>query len=217
MNKNIIETLNLQGLLVNNVITKPDNIIVNCRSPRTKAICPSCLNTTTKIHQRHIRKKKHGKIFQRIIYLQLAVRRFKCKKCGCIFTEEIPGISNRRTNDNFEKCVLELLSRNSLSWVAKQFQTSVNTLVDRLLKWQAKRIINWDDMKGDIILGIDEHSFRGKKMLTVITDLKNKKMLTILKSDNQNDLTDFFNNMPDSAKKGLRRCVQILDLVTVPV
>ena len=78
------------------------------------------------------------------------------------------------------------------------------TLVDRLLKWQAKRIIDWDNMDGDIILGIDEHSFRGKKMLTVITDLKNKKMLTILKSDNQKELTIFFKNMPDSAKKRIK-------------
>lgn len=201
MNKNIIEMLNLQGLLVDKICTKSDELIVKCRSPRIIAICPDCLNRTKKVHQRHVRIKKHGKVFQRIVWLQLTIRRFRCKRCRSIFTEDIPGISKCKTSDNFERSVLELLSRNSLSWVAKQYQTSVNTLINRLLKWQVKRKIDWLAMTDNIILGIDEHSFRGKRMLTVITDLKNKKLLAILRNDSQKELIKFFNNMPDLAKK----------------
>ncbi len=51
--------------------------------------------------------------------------------------------------------------------------------------------INWE--KDNITkLGIDEHSFKGKKLLITITDLSNKRLLAILKGDSQIYLEEFF-------------------------
>ena len=55
--------------------------------------------------------------------------------------------------------------------------------------------IDWD--KTDVTkLGVDEHSFRGKRMIITITDLSNKKLLAILKGDSQLVLEQFINKIP---------------------
>jgi transposase len=56
--------------------------------------------------------------------------------------------------------------------------------------------INWDNVN-ITKLGIDEHSFRGKRMIITITDLSNKKLLAILKGDSQRDLEQFINTIPN--------------------
>jgi transposase len=45
-------------------------------------------------------------------------------------------------------------------------------------------------------LGIDEHSFRGKRLIITITDLSNKKLLAVLKGDSQIFLERFIAEIP---------------------
>ena len=55
--------------------------------------------------------------------------------------------------------------------------------------------IDWDNINVTK-LGIDEHSFSGKRMIITITDLSNKKLLAILKGDSQSALEEFINGIP---------------------
>lgn len=189
--------LNLQGILIDRVevLDKEQEILVHCRSPRLMTTCPDCGRSTKKVHQRSIRKVKHGIMNYRQIILFLAVRRFKCKQCQKVFTESFPGISRDKTSTNLKIEMLDWLRRNSFNFIGEQFKISPSTLVRYLLKMNGDISIDW--ATANITkLGIDEHSFRGKYLIITITDLSNKKLLAILKSDNQATLAQFIAQIP---------------------
>ena len=189
--------LNLQGVLVGKIDVLDDEkqILVHCRSPRTRATCPLCGKSSKKVHQTITRKIKHGMLNYRQIILLLKVRRFQCKKCGKPFTEYFPGISRDRSSANLKIQMLDWLRQNSFNFIAKQFNISSATLVRYLLKMNGSIKIDWANAN-ITKLGIDEHSFRGKYLIITVTDLSNRKLLAILKSDNQATLTKFICDIP---------------------
>jgi len=197
MKKYTNKLFNLQGLLVGKIEFSKDDkmIILNVRSPRTFSKCPYCLKSTKKIHQTSERKIKHGISDFRIIALNILVRRFKCSHCKKVFTEKFVGIDRRRTTVNFRLQLLEWLKRNSFRYIGSRFNISPATLVRYLLEMNGDIKIDWDSVD-TTKLGIDEHSFRGKRMIITITDLSNKKLLAILKGDSQFVLEEFINRIP---------------------
>ena len=209
MNNNISKMFNLQGLLIDRIENFEREIIINCRSPRIFTRCPNCNQSTNKIHQFNFRKVKHGKLDHKHIILNLRIRRFKCKKCGKIFTEKITGIDGRKTTNNFRCQTLDWLQRNSFNYIANKFDISSSTLTRYLLKMANDWQIDWGTEK-ITKLGIDEHSFRGRNLVISITDLSNHKLLAILKSDNQKTLEAFLKSVPDLAKKHLEEiCIDL--------
>jgi len=198
MKKSIIKMLNLQGVLVGKIDVLEDEkqVIVPCRGARRTAVCPICGASSKKVHQTKTRKVKHGMLNYRQVILKLAVRRFKCRHCQKVFTESFPGISRDRSSANLKIQMLDWLRRNSFNFIGEQFKVSPATLVRYLLKMTGDIEINW--AAADITkLGIDEHSFRGHYLIITITDLSNKKLLAVLKSDSQAALERFIREIPD--------------------
>lgn len=189
--------LNLQGVLVGKIEILDDEkrIIVPCRSARQAAICPVCGISSKKIHQVKERKVKHGMFNYRQVVLLLTVRRFKCKHCQKVFTESFSGITRDRSSANLKIQMLDWLRRNSFNFVGEQFKVSPSTIVRYLLKMNGDIKIDWD-MANITKLGIDEHSFRGHYLIITITDLSNRKLLAVLKSDSQATLAGFINGIP---------------------
>ncbi len=197
MIKCINKMLNLQGVLADkiDVLDNEKQILVHCRSPRTTAKCPICGHSSKRVHQTTIRKVKHGILNYRQIILLLKVRRFKCKKCAKLFTEYFLGINRDKSSANLKIQMLDWLRQNSFNFIAKQFNISSSTLVRYLLKMNGDIKIDW--ASANITkLGIDEHSFKGKYLIITITDLSNKKLLAILKADNQATLIKFIEKIP---------------------
>ena len=56
----------------------------------------------------------------------------------------------------------------------------------------------------EIYLWIDEHSFRGRNMVLVITDIKAKKILAVLEDITNWTLRDWFNSIPDEIKDKIK-------------
>jgi transposase len=189
--------LNLQGVLIGkiNILEDKKQVIVSCRSARRAAVCPICGASSRKVHQTKTRKVKHGMLNYRQVILDLTVRRFRCRHCQKIFTESFLGINRDRSSANLKIQMLDWLRRNSFNFIGEQFKISSSTLVRYLLKMNKDIAINWATANVTK-LGIDEHSFRGKYLIITITDLSNKKLLAILKSDNQITLERFIREIP---------------------
>jgi len=197
MEKCINKMLNLQGVLIGkiNILEDEKQIIIPCRSARRLAICPVCAKSCQKIHQVSKRNVKHGMFNYQQLILTLTVRRFKCKNCGKVFTESFPGITRDRSSTNLKIQILDWLRRNSFNFVSEQFRVSSTTIVRYLLKMNGQTKIDWATANVTK-LGIDEHSFRGRYLIITITDLSNRKLLAILKSDSQRTLAEFINEIP---------------------
>lgn len=189
--------LNLQGLLTDKVevLEEEEIVLVHCRSARRAAKCPACGASSRKIHQTKPRKIKHGALNYRQVILRLTVRRFKCR-CGKVFTENFKGIDRRRSSVNLIMQMLDWLRRNSFNFIGEQFNISPSTLVRYLLKMSDDIKIDWA-MANVSKLGIDEHSFRGKHLVITVTDLSNRKLLAVLKSDSQAELEKFIRQIPN--------------------
>ena len=197
MKKYTNKLFNLQGLLSGKIEFKDNDkeILIHVRSPRKHAKCPNCTKSTKRVHQTSFRQVKHGILDYKIIILYLRVRRFKCSHCKEVFTESFFGIDRRRTTVNFRLQLLDWLQRNSFRYIGQKFNIAPSTLVRYLLEMNGSIKIDW--LNGNITkIGIDEHSFRGKRLIITITDLSNKKLLTILKGDSQRELESFINKIP---------------------
>lgn len=197
MQKCISKMLNLQGVLIGKIEILEDEkqVIVPCRSARRAAICPACGASSRKVHQAKPRKVKHGMLNYRQVILNLTVRRFKCRDCQKVFTESFPGITRDRSSVNLKTQMLDWLRRNSFNFIGEQFNISPSTLVRYLLKMNGDIKIDWNTANVTK-LGIDEHSFRGHYLIITITDLSNRKLLAVLKSDSQAALARFIHEIP---------------------
>lgn len=202
MKKDIIKLFNLQGVLVDNIKFDDKNkqIILNCRSPRVYVKCPDCSKSSKKVRQRFKRLIKHSTLDDKIVILKITVRKLECKNCNNLFREQFLGIDRRRTTPNFRLQLLSWLQRNSFSYIASKFKISSSTLVRYLLDINGDIKIDWANINCTKI-GIDEHSFRGKKMLITITDLTNKKLLAILHGDSKEEIRKFLMSIPDKYLK----------------
>lgn len=198
MKKYTNKLFNLQGLLAGKMEfdDKKRQIILSVRGPGKFVKCPYCRKSTKRVHQISNRLIKHGILDHRVVVLRLSARRFKCPGCGKVFTERFSGIDRRRTSANFRLQLLDWLRRNSFRYIGQKFNIAPSTLVRYLLEMNGDIKIDWS--KTDVAkLGIDEHSFRGKRLIITITDLSNKKLLAVLKGDSQRYLEEFIKQIPN--------------------
>jgi len=71
---------------------------------RENAICPRCGKVASKEHGRRPQSKQDRKLRDKVVFLTLMKRRFRCLWCGKVFTEpdEVFG-SRRRSSHRFRE------------------------------------------------------------------------------------------------------------------
>jgi transposase len=193
------ETFCLDGLLLDTFKNYPDHMDVFVRSPRTHARCPRCPHSTNKIHKRSKRRVKHMICNDKIVYLEIALRSFRCRECFYIFQESILGVCKKSTTLHFRQSALKKIANRSFTSVATDHGLSCSTLIREAKNIFENYEIQWPEKK--FCLGIDEHSFSGRDLVITITDVTNRKLLTILFDDRQATLRRFIHNIPEKTKK----------------
>lgn len=192
MKQDIKKLLNLQNVWVDSWEIQDKEVLVKIRSPRTNCLCPRCANSVTRVHQYKTRKIKHSIWQSRQVILHLKIRRFYCNHCKKAFGEYIPGFDNRRTTENFRNILIKEMSRNSLSHVKTNHHVSASVLYAVLQENHAKfKEINWADQGDKFVLGIDEHSYRGRNLVLTATNITQKKLLMVGKDDRLTTLSEF--------------------------
>ena len=207
MKKNIMESFSLRDVILEDVDFKED-VLLKIRCKRPYGLCPHCASRTNKLHSRKVRKKLHSISGKTKVYLLCTVRRFYCKKCRKPFTEYLPPWMNGkyRYTKFFENLISEALVSKSFFDVARTYGTSTPTLLS-ILKRRAQKV---EIPVGDLILNVDEHSYRGRDLKTGIAEINNKKFLAILDDDNQITLENYFNSWPEEAKsRVLEVCIDM--------
>lgn len=192
MKQDIKKLLGLQNVWVDSWEIKEKELIVEIRSPRTNCMCPHCTNTSRRVHQYKTRYIKHSIWQGRKVMLHLKFRRFYCNHCKRAFTEYIPGFDKRKTTDNFRKILIKEMSRNSLSHVKQNNGISFPVLYSVLQENHEKfKEINWEEQGEKFVLGIDEHSYRGRNLVLTATNITKKKLLMVGKNDRLATLAEF--------------------------
>lgn len=192
MKQDIKKLLGLQNIWVDSWEIGDLEVMVRVRHPRRSCMCPHCTNSTKKVHQYKLRKILHSTWQDRKVFLLLKFRRFYCNHCQKAFTEHFYEIDKRRTTGNFRNILIKEMARNSLSHVKKTNDISPPVLYSVLQENHAKfKEINWEEQGEKFVLGIDEHSYRGRNLVLTATNITEKKLLMIGKDDKLITLAQF--------------------------
>lgn len=197
MAHNIASVFSLQGLRVHIIATTQTTVTLHARSPRTCARCPRCGTSCHVVHQNHRRIVNHGQLNDKLILVQLHVRRFRCPKCCRPFTESLPGITRRRSTRHALTHQLQDAAAMSIKGTAEKHHVAWGSVAGLLDDIHYE--IPWENLGKQIFLGIDEHSLRKRRqMVTTVTSLKRGKrsLLTILADDKQVTIIKFLKQIP---------------------
>ena len=176
-----------------------------CIHRNDAAICPKCGAICENIHDEEERCVRHLDIWGKKTFLHFTSRRFKCEKCGKVFTEELPFIdAYRRQTHVFEQHVYESCLSSNRKKVADQESLSQSTVRDILKRCSSKK--NCIDRMETRVLGIDEISLkkRYKQYVLVISDIDKKCILAILPDREKKTLEKWIKDLSYRQKKSIR-------------
>jgi len=211
MKYSILSLFGLQGLEIINILEYHKEIFLYVIPRRKTADCPFCGRRTKYVHQnRYPQIIKHYRIGRRQTFLVLFKRRFFCKRCNKVFTEEVYGLEKwQRKTQGLDEEIIELLKESSFLGVKRRLGINYQSQV-KLLKQVMKPFEgNWEreiDYPGKFSLGIDEHSFSGHDMVLTITNLTFPRLVSILPDDRQSTLVQFIHNIPKKVKEKINAC-----------
>jgi transposase len=146
------------------------------------AICPRCRIVSDDIHQYENRCVRDMMCFGRVVYLVFDIRRFRCPKCGKVFTESLSSIAfNQRHTRRFEEMVYQECLGQTFQDVARKLGMNWHT-VERMFYQKAYERFQVTDKQFPQILGVDEISNKKghKEYLLVISDLQRNCVIEVL-------------------------------------
>lgn len=194
----ITSLLGIEGYGVLGMREEGDSFVVEVEGYGGEVSCPQCDGHRLYRHGKaKLRKVLHGWMRGKRVYLLLARRRWRCQGCGHSFTEGASLVRPySRMSRQAEGEALYELREHSFSQVGRRLGVSYSTL-RRLLERDVNcEALNLIGREGPLFLGIDEHSFRHQEMVFTVTEVKQRRMLGILKDDRISSLKAYLSRLP---------------------
>mgnify|MGYP001603834166 CR=1 FL=1 len=192
-----IKLLGLSGLHVKKYEDQKRNSLFYLEQRRKSAACSICLQKTTRRHgYSSLRRVKHGTILGKVCTLVFRPRRFFCDSCQRVFTEEITIAKKyqRATQKHKKEVVLNLEDRSFLSGTRK-YNVSYHTQRKWLNEIVSSSVFDFSQEEKEntpFVLGIDEVSFSGHKMLTTVGNISKHRLKGVMTSKNKTELKKLF-------------------------
>jgi len=211
--------LGLEDYKVGVVWECDDRVMVRTEVKR-KQKCPHCGSVSLYSHgECKPREVLHTWSNGRKVYLELHRRRWQCRDCKHTFTEggELVRTRSRLTRPAEAEALWQLKERN-FSQVTRELGVGYGTL-RRLLEMEIdEEALGFIQDRDEIYLGIDEHSFRHHELVHTVTEVKQRKMVGILRDDRIATLKKFLAKIPRDKvkevcidmKEGLRKAAEVV-------
>jgi len=212
--------LGLKGCEVGMVTESGGKIIVEARAHERKPVCPYC--SSVKLYRHGLGKRRrvlHSWSKGKKVYLELSRQRWRCQDCGHSFNDgaELLRPYSRMTKLAEQEALWQLKDR-SFSQVKRDLgvsYTSLRRLLEKEIDGEASSFLPLEE---EIFLGIDEHSFKHQELVHMVTEVKKRRVLRILKDDRIATLKDFLLKIPKDKvkevcidmKEGLRKLAEAL-------
>lgn len=185
-----ILNLNWKKVKIDWIYVKTKRLIFKIKWKYNNTICPHCGFNTNKRQDRKLHKQlkllphmPYG--WDKMIFLELHKRYFKCNNCNTQFYEQFDFESEHWIyTKHFEQYIQWNWWFVSWNKLAKLYQTSVS-VVYSILERIDINLINekWIEIiknLNEVWLWVDEHSFSWRNMILIITELKTKKVLAVI-------------------------------------
>jgi len=117
-----------EELIIEKVKNEGKKIGVFCRIRKRKINCLYCKGKVSGYD--HIKVNlRHTAIDGKIIYLNLTKKRFQCKKCKHVFTDNLKGFNRSSSTDHFIQLVQEKARNSDFSSVAREIGIGCSTVI----------------------------------------------------------------------------------------
>jgi len=212
--------LGLKGCEVGMVTENEGKIIVEVKTKERNPVCPYCSSVRLYRHgSGEGRQVLHSWSNGKKVYLELSCQRWRCRDCGHSFngSAQLLRPYSRMTKQAEQEALWQLKDR-SFSQVKRDLgvsYTSLRRLLEREVDGKVSSSLPLED---EIFLGIDEHSFKHQELVHMVTEVKKRQVLRILKDDRIATLKDFLTKIPKDKvkevcidmKEGLRKVAEAL-------
>jgi len=175
---------------------------------RLGAVCTRCATLSLTGYDSRVVKIRDRPLNGKKIDLEITKRRYFCKRCKKPFTEPVPGILPRRkTTQRLRKEIQwSCLQFTDLKKVQTAYAMSAGFIYTAFYEQLDLEIRKSKNAEFGSRVGIDEHSFGGKKGLrrsefvTMIVDHDNKKVREIVLGKTHDSLTQNLAHIPGREK-----------------
>lgn len=197
-----------------------DKVLVKVEIKAKEKRCPSCGSARLYGHGMcKPRQVLHTWTNGKKVYLELHRQRWKCRDCKCTLTEgkELLRPCSRLTRQAEAEALWQLKDR-SFSQVTKELGIGYGTLRRLLEREIDEETLGFIQDEDQVYLGIDEHSFQHQGMIYTVTEVKQRKVLGILRDDRIATLKKFLSKIEGNRvkevcidmKERLRKAVETL-------
>lgn len=202
---NFNKLLGISGVHVSNCFVKGHEIYFQVNNRRKTADCPICNKRTDYLYGRcQLRQIKHGTVQGKICIFLMRLRRFRCRSCHKVFTEEVHFASKyQRVTIKHKREVIEHLSDRSFKAGTRRFKVSYGTQRKWLAELLTSEVFNFkkEEREGTtFVLGIDEVSFAGQDMITTIGNITKHRLKGVLRSRRKDELKKVLRSISPKVK-----------------
>ncbi len=176
--------LRLAGLKVLEVKEEERWIEVLAQYRNEETDCPRCGRATWQVHQWHLQRKRDARLWKKPVWLALLKRRFRCRNCRKVFTEQDPVCGRgRRTTARLRETVASWASEATVRAVARVEEVSEG-LVER--SWMEKHSMVRPQSQPHVLLGLDGFCVRKPgRMWTGMWDLQTGQGVAFIPEERQ--------------------------------
>lgn len=167
------------------VLDDPQHVIIQASASPTTATCPSCGQSTTRIHSRYTRTLADVPWATIAVSLRLHVRKFVCMTPSCsrrIFTERLPSVmmpwSRRTARLAAHQRQIGLVVGSA---AGARLGTALDQGTGRTTLLRLMRRAELPEAPAPRVIGIDEFALRkGQQYSTLIVDLERGEVVDVL-------------------------------------
>lgn len=182
--------IGIQEVEAKNIEENAGKITIEIELSRKECKCPVCGKHTSKIHDYRYQKVKDIPAFGKKVVFILRKRRYVCC-CGKRFAEPNSFLAKyqRMTQRAMAGMLERLANVRSYSEVGKEYDVSANTVLRYFKMVQYPKPSALPE-----VIGIDEFkgNSSGEKFHVILTDIKEKRVVDILKTRKEVDLFQYF-------------------------
>ena len=179
--------LRLPGLVVLDVAERPDRIEVATEFRNEEAICPRCERATWQVHQWCKQRKRDLDLWGKPVWLYIWKRRFRCRACRHVFTEDDPVCGRRRRTTRRLRGEIATQSQEATVRAVSRWHGVSEGLVQR--SWLETYGVVSAPAKPHVFLGLDGFCVRRPGVMwTGLWDLQTRKAVAILPGVRQRDV-----------------------------
>lgn len=200
----IAVALGLPQLKVLNQVELADRFEVTVIYRQEQVTCPRCGQVTTKEHEMSLQRKQDRKLRDKIVFLTLMKRRFRCPWCNKVFTEpdEVFGL-RRRSSQRLRQYLGQEALHQTVKRVALKEKVGEGLVRRCVTEEIGQRLAVLEPNETPELMGLDEFSVRkGRLFHTAICNLTDRTVMAVVEGQGKQKVEEYLDKLtqPDVVK-----------------